>query len=142
MYIAHEDLLLKSSVMKLVRLIQSFVDIGILGQVAMGTTLTSTKMKSCKQLALKHRERSPERFVVLLQRFVKILSRSVEHYENIYAELNLIKRAWYSFCYGYYSAFLSSKADKSSEQRSNQTTKTPTLKRGTDDSVLYCTVGL
>ena len=84
-----------SSVMKLVRLIQSFVDIGILGQVAMGTTLTSTKRESCKQLALKHRERSAERFVVLLQRFVKILSRSVEHYENIYGELNLIKRAWY-----------------------------------------------
>ena len=59
----------------------------------MGTTLTSTKRESCEQLALKHRERSPERFVVLLQRFVKILSRSVEHYENIYAELNLIKRA-------------------------------------------------
>ena len=82
--------------MKLVWLIQSLVDIGILGQVAMGTTLTSTKRESCKQLALKHRaERSPERFVVHLQRFVKILGRSVEYYENIYAELNLIKRAWY-----------------------------------------------
>ena len=53
--------------MKLVWLIQSFVDIGILGQVAMGTTLTSTKRESCKQLALKHIERFPERFVVLIK---------------------------------------------------------------------------
>ena len=82
--------------MKLVWLIQSFVDIGILGQVAMGTALTSTKRKSCKQSALKHGERSPERFVVLLQRFIKKLSTSIEHYENIYAELNLLKRAWYN----------------------------------------------
>ena len=38
------------------------------------------------------------------------------------------------------SAFLSSKAAESAEQGSKQTTKTPTLKRGGDDSVLYSRV--